>query len=274
VSVRRPVTPVRVRAVDGAAAADRPDRLVTEEPLEIRVEGPGQPARPLAVTMRTPGHDFDLAAGFVVTEQLARADEVVTVSYCLAGVDEQRFNVVTVVLRRPVAPPERPFAVNASCGICGAATLDAALRDVPPVAAGPTVARSALVQLPDRLRDAQAVFDATGGLHAAGLFRANGARVVVREDVGRHNAVDKVVGHLARAGGLPASDTVLAVSGRVSYEIVQKAAVAGIPILCAVSAPSSLAVDAAHRTGQTVVGFLRGARFNVYAGPERVAVEH
>jgi FdhD protein len=271
--VRRPVPPVRVRAVDGAVVTERPDRLVTEEPLEIRVAAPGQPAAPLAVTMRTPGHDFELAAGFLVTERIAPADQIAAVSYCLAGVDEQRFNVVTVTLRRPVPVPERPFAINASCGICGAATLDAALRDSPPVAAGPAVPRSVLVALPDRLRDHQALFDATGGLHAAGLFRPDGEPLVVREDVGRHNAVDKVVGHLAQAGRLPAAATVLAVSGRLSYEIVQKAAVAGIPLLCAVSAPSSLAVDAARRTGQTVVGFLRGARFNVYTGAERVALE-
>ncbi len=272
-SVRRPLTPVRVRAVDGDAATERPDQLVTEEPLEIRVAAPGQPAEPLAVTMRTPGHDFDLAAGYLVTEGLASPAAVASVSYCLTGVGAQRYNVVTVTLRHPVTLPARRFAVTASCGVCGAATLDAALREVPPVGAGPVVPRAVLVRLPDRLRDDQALFDATGGLHAAGLFGPDGARRVVREDVGRHNAVDKVVGHLVQQGGLPASDAVLAVSGRVSYEIVQKAAVAGIPILCAVSAPSSLAVDAARRTGQTLVGFLRGDRFNVYTGVERVAVE-
>jgi FdhD protein len=271
--VRRQVTPVRVQAVDGDVATERPDRLVTEEPLEIRVASPGRPTEPLAVTMRTPGHDFDLAAGYLVTEGIAPAGAVASVSYCLEGVDEQRYNVVTVALRHAVTLPERRFAVNASCGLCGAATLDAALRDVAPVAPGPTVARSVLVELPARLRGEQALFDATGGLHAAGLFDATGRVLVVREDVGRHNAVDRVVGHLARNGGLPARDSILAVSGRVSYELVQKAAVAGIPMLCAVSAPSSLAVDAARRTGQTVVGFLRGGRFNVYTGAERVAVE-
>jgi FdhD protein len=271
--VRRQVTPVRVRAVDGDVATERPDRLVTEEPLEIRVATPGRLAEPLAVTMRTPGHDFDLAAGYLVTEAIAPPTAVASVSYCLEGVDEQRYNVVTVTLRHAVALPERRFAVNASCGLCGAATLDAALRDVAPVTSGPTVARSVLVELPARLRGEQALFDATGGLHAAGLFDATGRVLVVREDVGRHNAVDKVVGHLAQTGGLPARDGILAVSGRVSYELVQKAAVAGIPMLCAVSAPSSLAVDAARRTGQTVVGFLRGGRFNVYTGAQRVAVE-
>ena len=271
--LRRAVTQVRVHAVDGASATERPDRLVTEEPLEIRVDAPGQPPSPLAVTMRTPGNDFDLAAGFVVTERIAPAGQLTSVSYCLAGHDEQRFNVVTVTLRRPVSVPERRFAVNASCGICGTRTLDEALRDTPPVRPGPTVARSVLVRLPEQLRDHQRVFSVTGGLHAAGLFRPDGELIVLREDVGRHNAVDKVIGHLALAGALPAAGAVLAVSGRVSFEIVQKAAVAGIPLLCAVSAPSSLAVDAARRTGQTVVGFLRDERFNLYTGPERVAVE-
>jgi FdhD protein len=270
---RRPVTPVRVRTVDGPTSTERPDRLVTEEPLEIRVHGPRQDAQPLAVTMRTPGHDFELAVGFLTTEQLAEPGDVASVAYCLGGHGEQQFNVVTVALRRRVVASGRTFAVNASCGLCGATTLDDALRDVPPVDDGTIVARSLLVTLPDRLREQQQVFDATGGLHAAGLFTTTGEVVVLREDVGRHNALDKVVGHLALHDRLPARDTVLAVSGRVSYEIVQKAAVAGIPVLCAVSAPSSLAVDAARRVGQTVVGFLRGERFNVYTAPERIDLE-
>jgi FdhD protein len=267
---RRPVTPVRVRVVDGATSTDRPDRLVTEEPLEIRVHGPRQEPRPLAVTMRTPGHDFELAVGFLTTEQLIEPGGVASVAYCLAGEGAQEYNIVTVAVRHAVVVPGRNFTVNASCGLCGATTLDDALRDVAPVGDGPCVARSTLVTLPDRLREHQAVFDATGGLHAAGLFTTTGELIVLREDVGRHNALDKVVGHLAVQGRLPARDTILAVSGRVSYEIVQKAAVAGIPILCAVSAPSSLAVDAARRVGQTVVGFLRGERFNVYTNPDRL----
>lgn len=272
-AARRPVTPVRVRAVDGATSSDRPDRLVTEEPLEIRVHGPRQEPRPLAVTMRTPGNDFELAVGFLTTEQLIEAGGVASVAYCLAGEGAQEYNIVTVAVRHAVVIPGRNFTVNASCGLCGAATLDDALRDVPPVGDGPSVARSTLVTLPDRLREHQTVFDATGGLHAAGLFTTTGELIVLREDVGRHNALDKVVGHLAVQGRLPAHDTILAVSGRVSYEIVQKAAVAGIPILCAVSAPSSLAVDAARRVGQTLVGFLRGDRFNVYTNPDRLDLE-
>lgn len=272
-AARRPVTPVRVRVVDGATNTDRPDRLVTEEPLEIRVHGPRQEPRPLAVTMRTPGNDFELAVGFLTTEQLIEPGGVASVAYCLAGEGAQEYNIVTVAVRHAVVIPGRNFTVNASCGLCGATTLDDALRDVAPVGDGPRVARSTLVTLPDRLREHQTVFDATGGLHAAGLFTTTGELIVLREDVGRHNALDKVVGHLALQGRLPAHDTILAVSGRVSYEIVQKAAVAGIPVLCAVSAPSSLAVDAARRVRQTVIGFLRGDRFNVYTNPDRLDLE-
>jgi FdhD protein len=267
---RRPVTPVRIRAVSGPDVAQRPDRLVTEEPLELRVHGPGQSPAPLAVTMRTPGHDFDLAVGFCTTEGLAGPGAVASVAYCLGPDHQQQFNVVTVVLRHPVSVSGRRFAVNASCGICGATTLDDALRDTPPVAAGPVVARSVLVSLPDQLRAHQPVFSATGGLHAAALFSVDGDLEVLREDIGRHNALDKVIGHLALEGRLPASTSVLAVSGRISFEIIQKAAVAGIPVICAVSAPSSLAVDSARRANQTVVGFLRDERFNLYTGPERV----
>jgi FdhD protein len=263
-----------VRVVDGTTSVERPDRLVTEEPLEIRVNGPGQAPRPLAVTMRTPGDDFELAVGFLITEQLAEPDDVTSVAYCVEGDGAQEYNVVTVAVSRPVVVNGRPFAVNASCGLCGATTIDAALRDTPAVGAGPVVPRSVLVTLPDRLRDHQAVFAATGGLHAAGLFGRGGEMILLREDVGRHNALDKVIGHLALHGGLPARDTIVAVSGRLSYEIVQKAAVAGISVLCAVSAPSSLAVDAARRVGQTVVGFLRGDRFNVYTGSQRVDLDH
>jgi FdhD protein len=272
-AARRPVTPVRVRVVDGATSSDRPDRLVTEEPLEIRVHGPRQEPRPLAVTMRTPGNDFELAVGFLTTEQLIEPGGVASVAYCLAGEGAQEYNIVTVAVRHAVVIPGRNFIINASCGLCGATILDDGLRDVPSVGDGPSVARSTLVALPDRLREHQTVFDATGGLHAAGLFTTNGELIVLREDVGRHNALDKVVGYLAVQGGLPAHDTILAVSGRVSYEIVQKAAVAGIPVLCAVSAPSSLAVDAARRVRQTVVGFLRGDRFNVYTNADRLDLE-
>jgi len=270
---RRATTPVRVRAVNGSTSEERPDRLVTEEPMEIRIQGPELDAEPVAITMRTPGNDFELAVGFLLTEGvLLDANDVASVAYCLEGTGTQQYNVVTVQTRR--APDadraRRSFAVSASCGVCGKASLDDLEVRCEPVAPGPTVARSVLLTLPDVLRTEQSVFEATGGLHAAGCFGADGALLALREDVGRHNALDKVIGHAAMNKRLPLADQILVVSGRVSFEIVQKAAVAGIPIVCAVSAPSSLAVDAARRFGQTVIGFLRDDRFNVYCGSERV----
>jgi FdhD protein len=268
-----------VHALDGARAVERPDKLATEEPMEIRVHSPGQEPMPLAVTMRTPGHDFELAVGFCFTEGLlATVDDLDTVAYCLAGEGEQEFNIVTVRMRSPVdlRGHERQFVANASCGLCGKKTLDEIQRWCPSVgdpAAGPVLARSVLLDLPARVRAEQAVFEATGGLHAAALFTSAGELRILREDVGRHNAVDKVVGHALLERELPLTDSVLVVSGRVSFEIVQKAAAAGIPIVGAVSAPSSLAVDAASRFEQTLVGFVRGDRANVYTFPERVDFE-
>jgi FdhD protein len=273
---RRPTTATRVTAIAGERAVERPDQLVTEEPMEIRVHGPGQEPRPLAVTMRTPGNDFELGVGFCVSEGvIGSADDLATVAYCL-GPDrrEQQFNIVTVKLRGPVdlAGRERNFVANASCGLCGKTTLDQLETTCAPVADGPTLPRSVLLDLPRRLRAAQSVFDRTGGLHAAGCFSTDGTATVVREDVGRHNAVDKIIGWATFERRLPLSDQVLVVSGRVSFEIVQKAAVAGIPIVCAVSAPSSLAVEAGARFGQTVVGFVRDDRANVYTRPERIDI--
>jgi FdhD protein len=264
---------VRVRTVDAGEVRERPDRLVTEEPMEIRVQGPDGTTAPVAVTMRTPGNDFELAVGFLLTERvLTDGADVASVAYCLEGVGDQLYNVVTVATRRPpdLDRSQRAFAVSASCGICGATSLDALDRDCPPVAAGPVVDASVLPVLPDALRKQQEVFEATGGLHAAACFDPDGRLLALREDVGRHNAVDKLVGDAAMEGRLPLEQCVLLVSGRVSFEIVQKAAIAGIPVVCAVSAPSSLAVEAARRLGQTVVGFLRDGRFNVYSGHERV----
>jgi FdhD protein len=273
---RRAVTSVRVCAVEGTTSRERPDKVVTEEPMEIRLHGPGQEPEALAVTMRTPGNDFELAVGFCLTEGLLGAhDDLDTVAYCLAGEGEQEYNVVTVRARRPVDHPrhQRVFAANASCGLCGKTALDDVEMRCEPVGAGPVVARSVVVELPDRLRAAQTLFDTTGGLHAAARFTADGELVALREDVGRHNALDKLVGHALLERQLPLRDDVLMVSGRVSFEIVQKAAMAGVPIVCAVSAPSSLAIDAARRFGQTLVGFVRGERANVYTHPERLDVE-
>jgi len=244
--------------------------------MEIRVHGPGQEPRPLAVTMRTPGNDFELAVGFCVTEGVVRAaDDLASVAYCLAGEGEQEYNVVTVKLRRPVDLDghERAFAVTSSCGLCGKTTLEHVEQHCAPVADGPVITRRVLAALPDRLRAAQTIFDATGGLHAAAELDARGELLHLREDVGRHNAVDKLVGRALLDDRLPLSVSVLMVSGRLSFEIVQKAAVAGIPVLCAVSAPSSLAVEAARHFGQTLVGFLRGDRANVYTWPERIDLD-
>jgi FdhD protein len=271
--MRRTVTPTRVIAVHDGVRSERPDTLATEEPMEIRVGGPGEEAVQVAVTMRTPGADFELAVGFLFTEGLIAPADVRRVAYCddLDG-EEQRYNVVTVTLGRAFEHDRlhRNFFATSSCGICGKAALDDVEVRCAPVDPGPAVSASLLVTLPDRLREKQRVFDRTGGLHAAGLFTGGGELVSLQEDVGRHNAVDKVVGEQVLASRTPLSDHVLQVSGRASFEIVQKAAVAGIPILAAVSAPSSLAVEAGERFGMTIVGFVREGRLNVYTHPERV----
>jgi FdhD protein len=269
VTTRRPVT----RLVDGRPTS-RVDTLVAEEPLEIRVAG-----SPLAVTMRTPGDDFDLVAGFLVTEGVVRsAADIASMRYCAGATDEgvNTYNVVDVALAPGVPAPdpsvERAFYTTSSCGICGKASIDAIrTRTAWPVADdSSTVSAGALAGMPDTLRGAQRVFDRTGGLHAAGLLTGDGSLLVMREDVGRHNAVDKVVGWAAREGRLPLRGTVLLVSGRASFELTQKALMAGVPTLAAVSAPSSLAVELAADAGMTLVGFLRGSTMNVYAGAERV----
>lgn len=273
--VRRPVAAAQVLAVGSGGARRRPDTLVTEEPMEIRVHGPGEPPSPLAVTMRTPGDDFELAAGFLLTEGiLGGADDVDRIAYCVGPDGAQEFNVVTVRTRHPVVEglPVRAFPVSSSCGLCGRASLDGLAARCAPVAGGPVVDAEVVRSLPDRLAGHQHLFGRTGGLHAAARFTPDGRLLAVREDVGRHNALDKLVGHALLTGALPCSSEVLVVSGRLSFEIVQKAAVAGIPVICAVSAPSNLAVAAATRLGQTVVGFLRGERFNVYSHPDRIAV--
>ncbi|MZD07035.1 formate dehydrogenase accessory sulfurtransferase FdhD [Streptomyces sp. SID5785] len=270
VTARRPVLRIR----DGVVS-HRPDTLAAEEPMEIRVGG-----RPLTVTMRTPGHDFDLAAGFLVSEGVVhRGTDLAGIRYCAGATSDggNTYNVVDVGLAAGVAPPdaslERNFYTTSSCGLCGKASLDAVRTTAAWSVADDPVRLDAetLTALPGRLRAAQKVFDSTGGLHAAGLFTADGELLCLREDVGRHNAVDKVVGHALREGLLPLRGTVLMVSGRASFELVQKAVMAGVPALAAVSAPSSLAVDLAAESGLTLVGFLRGASMNVYAGTERLA---
>jgi FdhD protein len=266
----------RVLVVHDGAGRERRDRLAGEEPLEIRAAGPGQEAVRVAVTMRTPGNDFELAAGFLHSEGLLRSPlELSEIKYCTdVELGEQAYNVVTVHLRRlfDAGLVQRNFGVTSACGVCGKASIDSIEVASEPLPEGPLVPASVIAGLPDRLRAAQRTFERTGGLHATGLFAADGELILVREDVGRHNALDKVIGNRLLEGRTPLSEYVALVSGRVSFELVQKAAVAGIPVLCAVGAPSSLAVDAARRLGLTVVGFLRDGHFNVYAGAARVAL--
>ncbi|MCW3840275.1 formate dehydrogenase accessory sulfurtransferase FdhD [Micromonospora yasonensis] len=266
-------------ATDGRDRVRRQDTLAVEEPLEIRV-GPAGPGRrkPLAVTMRTPGDDLDLAIGFLLTEGLIRsADDVHTAQLCAGAETPNTYNVVDVVLApgvpEPTTDPARNFYTTSSCGVCGKASIDS-VRTRSRFAVGDDPLRvpaTVLADLPDRLRAAQRAFDRTGGLHAAGLFSAGGELVVLREDVGRHNAVDKVVGWAVRERRLPLAGHVLLVSGRASFELSQKAWMAGVPLLAAVSAPSTLAVELAEEAGMTLVGFLRGRTMNVYAGAERVS---
>lgn len=280
-TARRPVLTVTLEA-DAARTRRRPDTLAVEEPLEIRVGG-----EPLAVTMRTPGHDVELAAGFLVSEAIiAHGGQFRSAIHCggpgtgagAAGATENTYNVLDVALAAGVALPAadaaRRFYTTSSCGVCGKASIDAVETVSAHVAGDPLEVDAAfLLSLPDRLRDEQAVFTKTGGLHAAALFDgASGELLVAREDVGRHNAVDKVVGWAVLADRLPLSGTVLQVSGRASFELVQKAAMAGIPVLSAVSAPSSLAVELAEARGLTLAGFVRGSSLNVYTGAQRVRV--
>lgn len=262
--------------IRGGRSSTRPDTVAAEEPLEIRVAG-----APLAVTMRTPGDDFDLVHGFLQTEGvIAAADDVAGLRYCDSVDAEGRntYNVVDVDLAPGVPIPdtglERNFYTSSSCGVCGKASIDAIRTKTSfDVAGDPLrVPLEVLFSLPERLRGAQEVFEKTGGLHAAGLFSAAGELRAVREDVGRHNAVDKVIGDGVREGRLPLAGSVLMVSGRASFELTQKAAMAGIPMLAAVSAPSSLAVELAREVGITLVGFLRGDGCNVYTHEERVVL--
>ncbi|OXR47146.1 Sulfurtransferase FdhD [Nocardia cerradoensis] len=265
VTARRPT-----RRITPAGIVSRPDTLAVEEPLELRVDGTA-----LTVTMRTPGSDIDLLHGFLFSENIIEsADDIVSARYCAGTDDEGRntYNVLDIQLRRAVPVQPRGFVTNSSCGLCGTTALDQVrTRSRFRLPTGsPRVDPAVLATLPDELRSRQTVFDATGGLHAAGLFTPDGTALVVREDIGRHNAVDKVIGWALREGRVPAHDTLLIVSGRASFELVQKAVMAGIPMLGAVSAPSSLAVDLAADNGLTLAGFLRGDTMNIYSGADRL----
>ncbi len=263
------VTVVKVlrRKGDGASRP-RNEPLAIEEPLEIRVRG-----RSVAVTMRTPGHDRELAAGFLLSEGIIRQrSEVSAILHCRgAAAPENTLNVfLSSSLKVDFAQLTRHVFASSSCGMCGKATIASVHQHFPPVASRVRVAARTLMELPMLMRASQAAFDQTGGLHAAAVFDASGRLIVLREDVGRHNAVDKVVGHGLLEGRLPFDSHLLLVSGRASFEILQKALAARIPIICAVSAPSSLAVEFARQSGQTLVGFLRGETMNIYAGAERI----
>jgi FdhD protein len=269
----RHVTSHRVVAVRGESLEVRDDRVVGEAPLEIRAAGPRQDPVAVAITMRTPGHEAELAVGFLLTEGLLEGQEVLGTSGGDPGTLSQPDDTILVRLSKPFDDSkvaERHFVATASCGICGKASIDEIAQRTDPIPDGPVVRRSVILALPNLLRAAQRAFDETGGLHAAGLFSPSGELIAIREDVGRHNALDKLIGSQVLVGARRLNGFLLMVSGRVSFEIVQKAAVAGIPIVCAVSAPSDLAVETAERLGVTLVGFLRGDGFNVYANDARI----
>jgi FdhD protein len=264
------VNVVRVRHGRRSVAVDY---AATEEPLEVRLHG-----RPFAVIMRTPGADRELAAGFLLAERvLASPGDLGTIEHCTDAGAEHSENIVNVTLVNGSADAldrvlagRRLVAISSSCGMCGRLSIESLRTSAPPLACAWRVSRPALSAMPDRLRAAQTVFDATGGLHAAGLFTRDGALEASAEDVGRHNAVDKVIGRMVMRDAVPLADRVLFVSGRTSFEIVQKAFLAGIPIVGSVSAPSSLAIILAEDAGVTLVGFIRGDRFNIYSHPSRI----
>ena len=269
----RHITTRSIVAVRGPSLEVRPDRIVGEAPLEIRAAGPDQDPVAVAVTMRTPGHEAELAIGFLRTEGLIDGSEVVGTEPSDPVTLNQPDDTIVVRLSRPFddsAVAERHFVATASCGICGKASIDEVALRVDPLPDGPVVSRTVILALPDLLRAAQRAFDETGGLHAAALFSPAGELIAIREDVGRHNALDKVIGSQVLAGELPLNERILMVSGRVSFEIVQKAAVAGIPIIAAVSAPSDLAIETAEQLDATLVGFLRADGFNVYSHDRRI----
>ncbi len=270
----RHVTSTKVVAIRGSELELRDDVVVGEEPLEIRAAGPRQTPVNIAITMRTPGHENELAVGFLTTEGLLEGNEILGVDVGDPGFMAEPDDVVLVRLARRIDPSisaKRNFVATASCGICGKASIEEIAVRCEPLPKGlPVVPRSVILSLPGRLREAQAAFERTGGLHAAGLFETDGRLVAVREDVGRHNALDKLIGSRVLIRELPLWDRIVLVSGRVSFEIVQKAAVAGVPIVCAISAPSDLAIRVADPLGVTLIGFLRGDGFNIYTHDDRV----
>jgi FdhD protein len=274
--MKSPTTPHEVLIVQDGKGQEVPDALVTEEPLEIRLAAAGS-VRPIAVTMRTPGHDEELALGFLYGEGVLREHgDVAGMRRPHDRLGQEEPNILVIELREGLDPDlkslDRHFFTSSACGVCGKAGIEALLlRKEPAPLDGPRVDVDVLYSLPDRLASRQSVFKSTGGLHAAGLYSVSGEQIAVREDVGRHNAVDKLIGWAMVEGRLPLDQCVVMVSGRASYEILQKCLMADVPVVCAVSAPSSLAVSLARQFGVTLVGFLRDRRLNVYGGRERVA---
>jgi FdhD protein len=268
-------TKATIRVVENGKMRTRVDYLTTEEPLEIRLVSQN---RTIAVTMRTPGKDFELAAGFLYGEGVINSKkDIQRMSYCVdESVDgEQRHNIVNVELREELIPDlqplERHFYTNSACGVCGKASLEALhLRSCSVILPGLIVTPEIIYTLPEQLRAAQGIFTATGGLHAAAVFNPQGEMLNLHEDIGRHNALDKLIGSALLSDELPLNNHIVMVSGRSSFEILQKSTVAGVPIVCSVSAPSSLAVSVAKEFGITLIGFLRGERFNIYTGWERI----
>ncbi|MBH8565397.1 formate dehydrogenase accessory sulfurtransferase FdhD [Nostoc sp. CENA67] len=267
----------QVWVVENGKKRFRQDHLTTEEPLEIRLVPQN---KTVAVTMRTPGADFELAAGFLYSEGIISCrEDIRRISYCVDELidGEQRYNIVNVELRQglilDLQPLERHFYTNSACGVCGKASLEALrLRGCPVIPHGPVVTPEIIYSLPDKLRSAQGIFTATGGLHAAAVFDTQAKLLNLQEDIGRHNALDKLIGSALLADELPLNNHIVMVSGRSSFEILQKSTAAGVPIVCSVSAPSSLAVSVAQEFGITLIGFLRGQRFNIYSGVERISI--
>jgi len=276
-SAERPglTTPAAMIALEAEDRRELIDDLATEEPLEIRLSAEGR-TQSLAVTMRTPGNDFELAAGFLFSEGIvAKREDIAGISYCVdpaVGTD-QRYNIVTVELAGAMPALERlerHFTVNSSCGVCGKSNIEALQMRAAPITDQFQVSCDFIAELPEKMRGAQRIFASTGGLHASALFDKSGTMIALREDVGRHNALDKIVGWALLNGRLPLRESVVLVSGRASYELLQKSVTAGIPIVCAVSAPSSLAVETARAFNVTLCGFVRGTRCNVYTSPDRI----
>ncbi len=271
-------TKFQVWVVENGEARSLSDRLTREEPLEIRLTSPQQT---VAITMRTPGSDFELVAGFLYSEGVvSNKEDIQRISYCVnPQIDgSQSYNIVNVTLKEGLIPDlkplERHFFTSSACGVCGKASIEALkIRKLPSIPTDIKVTPEVIYSLPEQLRSAQGIFQSTGGLHAAALFDSKGRLLKLREDVGRHNAVDKLVGSAFMSGELPLSDRIVMVSGRSSFEILQKSIAATVPIICAVSAPSSLAVSTAKEFGVTLIGFLRGQRFNVYSGWERLLIQ-